>query len=92
MATNRDFSSLLNQYLPIELLKQEYIKRDYLMQRVNMDESWKGGDLIIPFEGQHASSVEFGQLADSADISKYDYVRGSVTTQPLIFSFGLIAA
>jgi len=42
MATNRDFSSLLNQYLPLELLKQEYIKRDYLMQKVNMDESWKG--------------------------------------------------
>jgi len=40
------------------------------------------GDLIVPFEGQHASSVEFGQLADSSDISKYDYVRGSITTQP----------
>lgn len=42
MATNRDFSSLLNQYLPIDLLKQEYMKRDYLMTKVNMDESWKG--------------------------------------------------
>jgi hypothetical protein len=82
MATNRDFSSLLNQYLPLELLKAEYLKRDYLMSKVNMDESWKGGDLIVPFEGQHASSVEFGQLADSTDISKYDYVRGSITTQP----------
>ncbi|MFN9974318.1 MAG: hypothetical protein ACK58T_30925 [Phycisphaerae bacterium] len=49
---------------------------------MNIDESWKGGDLIVPFEGQHASSVEFGQLADSADISKYNYVRGSITTQP----------
>jgi hypothetical protein len=82
MATNRDFSSLLNQYLPLDLLKQEYVKRDYLMQKVNMDESWKGGDLIVPFEGQHASSVEFGALADASDISKYDYVRGSITTQP----------
>lgn len=82
MATNRDFSSLLNQYLPLDLLKQEYIKRDYLMQKVNMDESWKGGDLIVPFEGQHASSVEFGQLADSADISKYSYVRGTISSQP----------
>lgn len=82
MATNRDFSSLLNQYLPLDLLKQEYIKRDYLMSKVTMDESWKGGDLIVPFEGQSASSVEFGQLADTTDISKYDYVRGSITTQP----------
>lgn len=85
MATNRDFSSMLNQYLPLDLLKQEYIKRDYLMSRVTMDESWKGGDLIVPFEGQSASSVEFGQLASSTDISKYNYVRGSITTQPEVW-------
>lgn len=86
MATNRDFSSMLNQYLPLDLLKNEYMKRDYLMSKCNMDESWKGGDLIVPFEGQHASSVEFGALAASDDISKYDYVRGSVTTQPEVWS------
>jgi hypothetical protein len=85
MATNRDFSSMLNQYLPLDLLKNEYMKRDYLMSKVNMDESWKGGDLIVPFEGQHASSVEFGALAAADDISKYDYVRGSITTQPEVW-------
>lgn len=85
MATNRDFSTMLNQYLPLDLLKEEYIKRDYLMSKVNMDESWKGGDLIVPFEGQQASSVEFGSLADSTDISKYKYVRGSITTQPEVW-------
>lgn len=85
MATNRDFSAMLNDYLPLELLKQEFIKRDYLMGKVNMDESWKGGDLVVPFEGQHASSVEFGALADSTDISKYLYVRGSITTQPEVW-------
>lgn len=85
MATNRDFQAMLNQYLPLELLKQEFIKRDYLMQKVDMDESWKGGDLIVPFQGQHASSVEFGQLAAQNDISKYKYVRGSITTQPEVW-------
>lgn len=85
MATNRDFSAMLNQYLPLDLLKQEYMKRDYLMSNCQMDESWKGGDLIVPFEGQQASSVEFGQLADSTDISKYAYVRGSITTQPEVW-------
>lgn len=85
MATNRDFASMLNQYLPLDLLKNEYMKRDYLMQKVTHDESWKGGDLIVPFEGQHASSVEFGALADSADIAKYDYVRGSISTQPEVW-------
>ena len=86
MATTRSFSAMLNEYLPLDLLKNEYIKRDYLMQKVNMDESWKGGDLIIPFEGQHASSVEFGQLADSTDISQYAFVRGSITSQPEVWS------
>jgi len=42
MATNRDFSSMLNEYLPLDLLKEEYIKRDYLLQKCKMDESWKG--------------------------------------------------
>lgn len=82
MGTTQSFSSMLNQYLPIELLEQEYVKRDYLMQKVNMDESWKGGSLIVPFESQYGSSVEFGQLAASTDISEYAYTRGSIGTQP----------
>lgn len=85
MATNRDFQSMLNQYLPLDLLKQEFIKRDYLMQKVDQDESWKGGDLLVPFQGQHASSIEFGQLAAQTDIAKYKYIRGSITTQPEVW-------
>ncbi len=86
MSTNRDFQSMLNQYLPLELLKQEYMKRDYLMQKVDMDESWKGGDLIVPFQGQFASSIEFGALTDQADVSKYKYVRGSISSQPEVWA------
>lgn len=86
MATSRDFQSMLNQYLPLDLLKAEFVKRDYLMQRCVQDESWKGGELIIPFQGQYASSVEFGQLAGDTDISKFKYVRGSVSTQPEVWS------
>jgi hypothetical protein len=48
MATNRDFQAMLNQYLPLRLLEQEFLKRDYLMQKVDQDSSWKGGDLIVP--------------------------------------------
>ncbi len=73
---------MLNQYLPIDMLKQELLKRDYLFQRVNHDEGWKGGALQVPFEQQHGSSVEMGQLADITDISQYAYGRGSITTQP----------
>lgn len=82
MATSRDFQSMLNEFLPIELLKAEMMKRDYLLQRAEMDDSWTGGNLVVPFEGQNASSVEFGQLADVTDIAKYKYIRGSIPTQP----------
>lgn len=76
---------MLNEYLPIELLKEEMMKRDYLLEKVEKDDGWKGGTLIVPFEGQHASSFEFGQLADQADVSKYKYIRGQVTIQPEIW-------
>jgi hypothetical protein len=76
---------MLNQYLPLDLLKQEFIKRDYLMQKAEQIENWKGGELIVPFQGQHASSIEFGQLAAQNDIAKYKYIRGSITTQPEVW-------
>ncbi len=85
MATNRDFQAMLNEFLPIELLKAEAMKRDYLLQKADHDDSWKGGPLVVPFEGQNASSVEFGQLAADSDISKYKYVRGSIATQPEVW-------
>lgn len=82
MATSSNFQNMLNQYLPLELLKQELLKRDYLMNRVQHDESWKGGSLQVPFEQQYGSSIEFGQLADTSDISNYKYGRGTISTQP----------
>lgn len=86
MSTDRLFNSMLNQYLPVELLKEELVKRDYLLQKVNMDKSWNGGELIIPFQGQNASSVEFGALPASNDLSAYSYIRGSISVQPEVWS------
>lgn len=86
MATNRSFQSMLNQYLPLDLLKEELIKRDYLFQKVDHVEDWKGGDLIVPFEGQHASSIEYGALTAENDISQYKYIRGSISTQPEVWA------
>jgi hypothetical protein len=85
MATNRDFQSMLNEFLPMELMKAEMMKRDYLLQSAEMDDTWKGGNLVVPFEGQNASSVEFGQLAADTDISKYKYVRGGISVQPEVW-------
>jgi len=78
MATSRSFSSMLNEYLPTELLKEELLKRDWILSNVEKDDNWLGGNLVVPFQGARASSVEFGQLAAQGDISEYQYVRGNV--------------
>lgn len=78
MATTRTFQDMLNQYLPNELLKEEFIKRDYIMTKVDKDDNWKGGALIVPFKSAGASSIAFGSLTAADDIAQDAYVRGSV--------------
>jgi hypothetical protein len=78
MSTTRSFSAMLNEYLPNDLMREELIKRDWLLSNVEIDDSWKGGKLIVPFEGAHASSLKFGSLTSSTDVSEYSYQRGSV--------------
>lgn len=79
MSTTRTFSAMLNQFLPNDLLLEEHIKRNWVIQNVERDDSWKGGDLVVPFRGARASSVAFGSLTDSTDIAEEVYVRGSIT-------------
>jgi len=88
MSTNRDFQNMLNEYLAVDLLKLEMKQQDYVMSKIDMDEGAKGGTIPVPFEGQYGSSVEFGQLADDTDISKYKYVRG--TLAPTVEAWGSI--
>lgn len=85
MATSRTFQDMLNDYLPNELLKEEFVKRDYLLTKVEKDDGWIGGDLIVPFKAAGASSVAFGSLTASSDIAEDKYVRGSITTQPEVW-------
>lgn len=80
MSTNRDFSAMLNEYLDISMMKEELVKRDYFLGKVDRDDSWKSGTIIVPFEGQHASSISFGALSADSNISKYKYIRGQVTS------------
>lgn len=79
MSTTRLFQSMLNQYLPNELLREELVKRDWILQNVERDDSWKGGDLVVPFRGARASSVAFGSLTASTDIAQDVYVRGVIS-------------
>jgi len=85
MGTTRSFSTMLNEYLPNELLKEEMVKRDWILTNVEKDNSWKGGNLIVPFKAAGASSVAFGSLTGSTDIAEDSYVRGSITTQPEVW-------
>jgi len=73
---------MLNEHLAYPLLKGEYLERAWLINNIEKDLKWLGGDVIVPFKGAQASSIKFGGLTDENDVSKYKYVRGKVTTQP----------
>lgn len=79
MATTRTFQDMLNDYLPNALLKEELVKRDYLLSNVEKDNNWKGGPLIVPFKGAGASSIKFGGLTAENDVAEDIYVRGEVS-------------
>jgi hypothetical protein len=93
MSTQRTFQAMLNDFLPNELLKEEMVKRDYLLNKVEKDDTWigasgstgNGGNLIVPFKGAGASSVASGGLTASSDIAEDIYVRGQISTQPEIW-------
>jgi hypothetical protein len=70
---------MLNEYLPNELLKEEFIRRDYLLSKIEKDDTWKGGNLVVPFKAAGASSVAYGGLSASNDIAEDKYVRGGVS-------------
>lgn len=85
MGTTRSFSTMLNEYLPNELMREELIKMDYLLSKVEKDNNWLGGNLIVPFEGGVGSSIKFGGLTSATDVSEYNYQRGSITSQPEVW-------
>ena len=88
MATtvNADFQSMLNEYLPNSMLESEFIKRDWVLSNIEIDNGWVGSKIIVPFRGSSASSVEFGQLASSTDISQSKFVRGSIDNYVEVWS------
>lgn len=79
MGTTRSFQTMLNEFLPNELLKEEFIKRDYLLTNIEKQNDWLGGNLVVPFKAAGASSVAFGSLTGSTDIAEDNYVRGGVS-------------
>lgn len=79
MATTRTFQNMLNEYLTYDLLKEEMMKRDYILNKVEKDNGWKGGKLIVPFKAASASSIAFGSLTAANDVSEDMPVRGEIS-------------
>lgn len=77
--TNVDFDTMIKRYMPYELLFEEVMKRDYFLGKVDKDQTWKGGEMQIPFMGAHASSISYGQLYDEANINEDKPVLGTVS-------------
>ena len=82
MATTRTFDTMLNDHLNYDLLKEEIIKRVLILNKCEIDNDWKGGTLPVPFKAAGGSSVSFGSLTASTDISEAKMVRGEITTMP----------
>lgn len=78
MSTTRSFQDMLNEYLPNKLLKEELLKRDYILSNIEKDDKWKGGKIIVPFKAAGASSVKMGALTAASDIAEDLHVRGSI--------------
>ncbi len=94
MGSTRTFQAMLNDFLPNELLKEEMVKRDFLLNKVEKDDTWigastgtggNGGALIVPFKAAGASSVASGALSASNDVAEDNYVRGVITAQQEIW-------
>ena len=86
MASVTSFSNMLNQYLPENLLLDELKKHDWFLKNAEQDDSWLGGTLIVPFLGAVGSTVTFGSLAASTDISQEQTVRGSIASYKEVWS------
>lgn len=82
---NADFQTMLNEYLPNELLNAEFIARDYIMKNVKKDNNWATAadgtynPIIVPFKAAGASSVRYGKYTSISKISEDKYLRGKVT-------------
>jgi len=80
--TSRLFQSMINDFLPNELLMAEMNDNVYALNKCEKDDTWTGqGDLIVPFEGAVASSLRYGKLTASTNIADDLFVRGKVTKQ-----------
>jgi hypothetical protein len=66
--------------MPYELLFEELMKRDYFLNTVEKDQSWKNGPLQVSFMGGNASSFAYGELTDETLVTEDRPIRGEVAS------------
>jgi hypothetical protein len=86
MTIAQNFQNMLNEYLPYELLKNEYMKRDWFLSQVEMVEDWAGGEMQVPFKEASANSIVYGALEADTDIGQSVVVRGTVSGHKFVSS------
>lgn len=79
MAITQSFSDMINEYLPEDLLKNEIIKNDWFLSKVQIKEGWNGGAMDVGFEEAAATSIAYGSLTADTDIAQAVLVRGSIS-------------
>jgi hypothetical protein len=79
MAIDRTFNEMLKDYMPYELLKNEYMKKDWFLSNIEKVDDWAGGELQVKFKESSASSINYGALEDDSNIAQSVLVSGSVS-------------
>lgn len=81
--STRSFSSMVNEYLHYDLVKEELEEKSLLWSKIDKDLA-APDNVIVPFQSQQATSVRSGGLTPAADIAEAGYSRGVVTDFPQI--------
>jgi hypothetical protein len=83
MATTQNFTALMRDYMPYNLIVEQMRKRNYIWNKVKKKGGWKPGQtMIVPFEGGEFSSMSFGALVAADDIANFTPVAGTISTMP----------
>ncbi len=80
--TSADFNAVLKRFTPYKMQVEALKAKNYFWNKVAKNEGWEAGTMEIPIEGAEASSLRFGKLVASNDISSGAYDMALVTLQP----------
>jgi hypothetical protein len=69
MAITTTFDEMLTEKLHPELLKNEVVNRTDILKKIEMDQSWKGGEYKIGFREATGGSFEFGAFSSESDVA-----------------------